>query len=419
LRILVVVHDYLPAHLGGTELHAHQTARELARRGHDVTALFTERDLSAREGELRRGELDGVPTIELVHQREYEDVAETWRQERAGAVFREVVAELAPDAVHFHHFALWGSGCAPAARAVGARVIATLHDYWLLCDCGTLLHADGELCDDGSEGCGACLAAHPLLPERHADGERLTRAELYAAAARARRAQHARDLAAVERAICPSRFLAGRFQAAGLLSERQAAVMKAGYPGPRRAPRTSDPARPLRVGYVGGIYPSKGVHVLVAAFRHLAGVAAELHVHGILDWFPDYVAELRAAAAGLPITLHGRFEPERVDAVLAELDVLVVPSLWYENMPITIQEAFRNGLPVVTTDLGGMKEAVADGVSGLTFARGDERALADRLRRLASDRALLARLAAGRPPVPTLEEIVDGLETLYAGEAPR
>ena len=65
-------------------------------------------------------------------------------------------------------------------------------------------------------------------------------------------------------------------------------------PVPRPARRT-EATEPLRVGYVGGIYPSKGVHVLCEAFAKLAerGVAAKLSVHGVLDWFPDYVAELR------------------------------------------------------------------------------------------------------------------------------
>ena len=60
MKILVVLHDYLPLHKGGSEIHAHQMARELTRRGHDVTVLFTERDLSAPEGEVRRGEFEGV-----------------------------------------------------------------------------------------------------------------------------------------------------------------------------------------------------------------------------------------------------------------------------------------------------------------------------------------------------------------------
>ena len=71
MRVLVALHDYLPAHAGGSEVHAHEVARELARRGHEVSAAFTERDLSREEGTLVRGELDGVRTFEVVHQREY------------------------------------------------------------------------------------------------------------------------------------------------------------------------------------------------------------------------------------------------------------------------------------------------------------------------------------------------------------
>ena len=95
--------------------------------------------------------------------------------------------------------------------------------------------------------------------------------------------------------------------------------------------------------------------------------------------------------------------------------MLVVPSVWYENMPLTIWEAFRNGVPVVTSDFGGMAEAVRDGQSGLLFPRGDARALAAGLGRLAADRTLLARLARGRPDVPDMGPIVDRLLEVYRG----
>ena len=108
-------------------------------------------------------------------------------------------------------------------------------------------------------------------------------------------------------------------------------------------------ARALRVGYVGGIYYSKGVHVLVGAFRHLRGEPVELAIHGHLDWFPDYVAGLRRTAEGSAVRFVGPFDPGSVDAVLSQLDLLVLPSVWYENMPITIHEAHRHGIPVVVT----------------------------------------------------------------------
>ena len=411
MKIVICLHDYLPAHKGGSEIHAHQTARELARRGHEVSALFTERDLSAEEGSVRRGELDGVRTIEVVHQREYEDVGETYRQERSLVLFRELMQELAPDVVHFHHFAIWGSGVLGVAREAGARVVITLHDYYPICDAATLLRGDGELCTDGLSGdCTDCIARHPLLPERWGGG---APEELFARAARERLQQHRRDLASAHQVCTPSHFAAELFERAGFFRSEDCVVYKAGYPGPVHAPRRRDPERPLRIGYVGGIYFSKGLHVLVRAFAELSDVNAELHVHGHVDWFPDYVAEQRVAAGERPVHFHGPFDPADVDLILARIDVLVLPSVWYENMPITIQEAYRNGIPVVASDLGGMAEAVRHDVSGLTFPRADAHALAAALRSLADDAALYDRLAAGRPAVPGLEEIVDRLETLY------
>jgi glycosyltransferase involved in cell wall biosynthesis len=418
VRILVVLHDYLPAHTGGSEIHAHQTARELSRRGHQVTALFTERDLGRQDGDERAGTLDGVRTLEVVHQREYGDVRESWEEQRSLAILRRKLAELQPEVVHFHHLALWGSRALVAAREAGARVVVTLHDYHLLCDVATLLRPDGSLCTTGPRGdCSACLERHPTRPESWPElGSDPARAEILTAAARLRHAHHKADLASAHVVIAPSRFLAGLLEEAGFLRATDCEILKAGYPGPVFPPRRRDPTRPLRIGYVGGIYPSKGVHVLAEALAILAvDTPFEAHVHGHLEWFPDYVAGLRRTVGSAPVHFHGPYPSSAVDDVLAGVDCLVLPSIWYENMPITIHEAHRHGLPLVVTDLGGMRETVIEGVTGLRFPRGDARALAGALRRLATDAALYDRLAAARPAVPTLEAVVDRLEALYAG----
>jgi len=99
------------------------------------------------------------------------------------------------------------------------------------------------------------------------------------------------------------------------------------------------------------------------------------------------------------------------DAVFAELDLLVVPSLWWENSPLTIHEAFQRGVPVLTSDRGGMAELVARG-GGRTFAPGDVDDLAARLAELARRPAAVDALAATIPPVRPLAEDVRLLEGL-------
>lgn len=420
LRILTVVHDFLPAHVGGSEIHAAQLSAELVRRGHEVRVATTERDLARPEGSLRRYTYRDLPVAEISHWREYADVVDAHREPLMGEVLRCLLREWRPDIAHFHHLAFFGPRALEVAREEGVAATATLHDYHLLCERATLLRADGSICEQGSRAwtaardtCVDCLRRFPLHPRRSGDAAQAQGVDAaLAAAALERRALVARVLAATPRLIAPSHFLADRFVEAGLLRREQIAVESCGFPGPRHAARRTDPRAPLRVGYVGGIYPSKGVHVLVDALRLLRGEPVELVVHGVLEWFPEYVARLREAADGCAVRFAGRFDPLELDRVLEGFDVLVVPSLWYENMPLTIWEAWRHALPIVASDLGGMREALSGG-GGVLVPAGDARALADALRGLAADRERLHALASSHPRVPDIAEGAERVEAVY------
>ena len=406
MKVLLVVHDYLPEHVGGTEVHCHLLARGLIAEGHEVLVACTERDLTQAEGSLRERRVEGVRVLEMVHQREYADVRETWTQARAARVFAELLERERPDVAHFQHFAYWGVRCLDLARRAGVRTLVTQHDYHLLCDNGFLLRPDGEPCVPGT-ACDACLRRHPRR-----DGE------AWETLAVQRRALHARVLEAEPVVLCPSRCLADILVAGGLLRPGQVELLERCAHGARREPRRSDSGQPLRVVYVGGLYPAKGAHVLVDALETIDDGSVELAIHGVLDWFPDYVADLRRRAGAAPVRFRGRFDPARIDDVLLAADLLVVPSLWYENMPLVVQDAFRNGLPVVASDIGGLAEAVEHGVSGLLFQPGDAPALARTLRALAGDRELLYRLALGCPRPGPFEDLSRRVLELY-GESRR
>ncbi len=410
--VLQVLHDYLPGHVGGVQVHTHQLARVLSGRGHSVIGCYTRRDLGAEEGSIRERDLDGVPLLEVVHQREYRDVETSWHEERATSVFQSILERERPDVVHFQHFASWGLGCLTRARAAGCATVVTIHDYFLLCDRTTLLDADGVLCSPkNTQRCTGCLSHHSFHATRW-QGKDET--ECHREAMTERLAYHRHHMRNAQRVIVPSRFLANVMQSAELLSSDQLVHLKAGYPGPLRETRAPDAEAPLRVGFVGVLDHPKGVHVLIEAMHLLRGEPIELAIHGPLALSPQYVAELRAAADGYPISFRGRFDSDEVDRVMAELDVLVVPSLWYESMPLTIHEAWRNGLPVVASDLGGMAECVTHGVNGLLFPSGDASALADTLHTLVHDRGLVSRLANGRPILQTVESVAQTVEEIYS-----
>ncbi len=409
MKILQVLHDYLPEHVGGTEIHAHQLARILSARGHEVVGLACERVPGLREGLLRERELDGVRIIERIHQREFSGVAESWRPPLAAEAFRDVLERERPDVVHFHHLSGWGAHCISIARELGCAAVLTLHDYHLLCDRSILLDEKGNLCEPAKvEGCLDCLLRHPL------GGGTGKRKALLRASMKVRIDFHREHLDAAQTILSPSRFLADAMAAAGLIDRDRISLLKAGYPGPLRRPRLVPANRPLRLGFVGGLYPAKGVHVLVEALRLLEGEPVELEIHGPLTWFPEYLADLRTMTEGHPVRFRGRFEPDDIDRVLAGFDVLVVPSLWYENAPLTVYEAWRNGMGVIATDVGGLAEHVTHDVSGLLFERGNAEALAATIRELIHDRDRITRLASGRPTIPTVEDVALRLEEIYA-----
>jgi glycosyltransferase involved in cell wall biosynthesis len=109
----------------------------------------------------------------------------------------------------------------------------------------------------------------------------------------------------------------------------------------------------------------------------------------------------RLAQLGQNVRYYGPYAHDRVDALMRQVDAVVVPSIWWENSPLVIQEALRNRRPVICSDIGGMAEKVRDGLDGFHFPVGSAPALAGLLRELARDRTRLDKVAATlRPPQP-------------------
>lgn len=427
MRVLQVIHDYLPRHAAGSEIYTAHLCAALRGAGHEVAVFTCEEERGLPQWSLREREHDGVHVFEGIYNRIYEDVSEHWDDPKMGAVFAGVLERWKPDLLHVQGMQFVGGVSAlEAATARGVPIVMTLHEYWWLCPrSGLMYDLDGRACERATPtDCARCVDVYPIDRERWSDARHANAfSELgdrrWFARALVEREQVLKTARArIGRYIAPSNFLLERFVAAGFPRER---MLHADYGFPPAAParRTQRaPGAPLRAGFVGTLSDYKGALVLARAAARLAdaapeGAAVQIALHGHLDWFPDIAAELRAIAARClgTLLLPGPFERARLPEILAGLDVLVVPSLWWENSPLTIHEAWQHGVPVLASDRGGMAELLAQG-GGATFAVGDEAALAAALRRAATDPAWLARLAASIPPVRPIAEDVALLERL-------
>jgi GT2 family glycosyltransferase len=212
--------------------------------------------------------------------------------------------------------------------------------------------------------------------------------------------------------ISPSWFLRERLAALGFAGIE---VLPNGHEPLAVPPPRSN--RSVRFGFLGALIPSKGVHVLAEAWRRLDDPRAMLEIHGTFAPYhgdSGYEARVRAMLGPqADACLRGPFPHERLGDVLGALDAIVVPSVWEENAPLVVEEAFLARRPLVVSDHGGLAERVREGIDGLRFRPGDPGDLARVLRRLLDEPELRRRLGADPPRVPTLDEHVRGLEALY------
>jgi glycosyltransferase involved in cell wall biosynthesis len=172
-----------------------------------------------------------------------------------------------------------------------------------------------------------------------------------------------------------------------------------------------DAHEPFRFGYIGGISPQKGLHVLIEAFNAL-NQPAELWIAGDELAFPDYVAQLRNMA-GPSVHFLGTLDRTGVWQTLAQLDVAVVPSLWYETFSIIISEAFAAGVPVIASKIGPLADRVRHGIDGLLFEPGNIDALSAAMGRLLLESDLLADLRENIQPPLSLDDHVKQLQEIY------
>ncbi len=417
MRILHVVHQYPPQHVGGAEVYTQTVARHQAAAGHDVAVFCPEPGDGRPEPEDETGRLVVYRAGDGARGRAVVFLSTFAGGGRLADRFAAALAETQPDVVHLQH--LMGLPVALVAAIQAARLpyVITLHDYWYGCANAQLLTNDGgRLChgpDARYVNCGRCAlaraglggltalapAAAPLLARR---GRALRRVFAGAAAVLA-------STEFVRRAYAGMGFLTERVHVWPLGIDAGAAELAAARAGQAARPAGG----PLRAGYVGGLSPQKGVHHLVAAVNRLPAEVVTLSIYGDTAAFPDYVAGLRAAATHPGIHFPGRLSRAALWPALGGLDVLVVPTLWYETYSLIAHEAFAAGVPVVASRIGVMAEVVRDGVDGLLFPPGDETALAGILRTLAERPERLAALRAGIRPVPTLADHSRRLLGLY------
>ncbi len=444
MRILLTVHQFLPEHASGTEILTLHTAQELQRRGHDVR-IFTGYPAKVPLSDDQRFdsyEHEGLRVHRFLHQhvtmgKQKNFVEMEYKNDLFGDHLRKFLQRFPQDVVHFFHLAHLTATAIDACANAGVPTAFTATDFWSVCPTSQLRLPDGSLCEGPTAFAANCVKhlVEISQPSKIVSRLRILPTPILAAGivavqndllperwfspmvkAISARPQFIRQrLNKIDRILVPTRLMHSLLQKNGIHSTRLAYVPYGIDFRHMSRDTHKGQSEKLRVGFIGTLFEHKGAHVLLKAVKSLpANVPLELTIYGNLKEFPAYVQELRTLAAGdSRITFAGTFPNDQIGNVFAGLDVLVVPSIWYENTPLVIYSAMAAGCPVVATNLGGMSEAVRDQVNGLLFEKGDVPQLARQLMRLALDRPLVKKLSEHTQIPKSIPQYVDELEAIY------
>lgn len=337
MRILEVHNHYGDRAVGGEAAVMYAEATLLRDHGHDV-CLY----------ERCNGEIHKRSTVRKV--KAFIQVG--WSDEGYSAI-ADAIRSFKPDIMHVHNYKyLLSPSIFSAAKDLGVATVLTLHNYRLACPAGQFLR-NGRVCERCLDGFPyrmlwhRCSFANPLA--------NLCQFYLYWTTKRRELLMHW-----VDAYIALSVFAKEKFLAAGLPEDRL--FVKPHFTACGASPVRRDD-RAVGAIFVGRLSPEKGVDSLIKAWHRL-DIPLRIVGDGPLS------AVLRERA-GPHVEFAGLLPHEDVLKQISRASFLVFPSIWYETFGLTLLEAMASGRPVLASDLGGRREIVREGETGLLFEAGN------------------------------------------------
>jgi glycosyltransferase involved in cell wall biosynthesis len=425
MKICFAVHHFLPNFTGGSEWETLRMATGLQAQGHEVNIITIER---IDQGDPKKDitwvddVYQGISVRRLFYNQQNAPDAFRWEYDNlwVGEAIRTWLEEKRPDIFHLISGYLISGRALKVAQEMGLKRVVSLMDYWFLCPRISMLRSDGKMAMHLIQPatCARCLGEQSRrysVPAWIAPGlmaaywkrqdQKIRQMEDRTSFLRSTLDQADIILSASQ--YLRSVYIKNGVSPAKILQIRQGLDFK-----PAGEKKKSDT---LRVGYIGQLTHVKGVHILMEAVRALSNVPLHVEIYGEASTYPPYLGKLKKITGNDPrVHFEKAYHSEEEGAkALQNLDVLVVPSVWYENSPNVILEAFASGTPVIASNLGGTAELVQDGVSGLVFEAGNAADLAKKIMSLVQQPDLLQKLQKGIPVVKNVAQQVDELLNIY------
>lgn len=353
LRFCMITTFYPPYNFGGDGIFVQRLSNELARRGHQVEVIHCRDSYRLMAGKDPARGYDDHPNVTVHGLKSPFGLLSPLATQQTGlplfkaAAIRRILAK-GFDVIHFHNASLFG----PKILEYGSAIkLYTMHEYWLVCPTHTLYRYNRAPCE--RPHCFACTLVHKRPPQwwRYSG--------MMAAAAK-----H------VDLFLAPSRFIKAKHEEMGF----RAPIAHLPYfvpetsDGPRadEAAKNSATDKPYFL-FVGRLEMLKGVQTIIPVFRNYP--KARLLVAGTGSYEPEL---RRLAAGGENIRFLGHCSEPQLHPLYEGAAAVIVPSLWYENQPLVLLEAFRHRTPAIVRNLGALPEMIEEGGGGCVYRTDEE-----------------------------------------------
>lgn len=400
-KIAVVSHSHPSISKGGAEISAYAVYQGLRRLGHDAIYIGACSD----ENRANIAFADDREFAVYFDPQQYSHFYHLASNKVTDQLIHILKTEQV-EVVNFHHFLHIGiNALRVTKRTLGIKCHLTIHEFLAIC------HHHGQmitkpahiLCQAASNE--ACVSCFPEQMRNHFELRKQTFVNV---------------MEEMDGYISPSHFLAERFIHWGLTPSKMGVIENGllSLHVPEKKPVTEDAK--IILGFFGQINPFKGVDVILNAVELIAkdkvlSEKVQIRIHGnIIGQSEEFTEKFNKMLKANPfLTYAGAYNTTVVHELMSECDAIIVPSKWWENSPVVIQEAYANQVPLICTGIGGMAEKIVDGVSGLHFRLGDANDLVRAIRK-ASDRDVLAKLKAGIPKVSAAEDMAQAYIEFFA-----
>jgi len=389
MKILKVIHGFPPDYMAGSEIYSYHLVKELINQNIETFVFTRVENEFHKQHRIYNEVFEKIPIQRVNKPKRDYLYKDKFFDDKLDVIFKEYVQKVNPDIVHFGHLSHLSTNLIKITKELNIPIVYTIHDFWLFCVKGQMINKQGSICPNPSiKNCTKCS---PYV----VDKIEVEKSQ-----------NHMKNIISmIDVFVSPSHTLRNFFISQGI-EKSKIKYLKYGFNTEKIKynKKIFKPNSKINFGFMGRVIPTKGIKVLVDVFNELP--KENLFLYGNIG------AQKRFLETD-NIVFKGGYDNNTINDVLNEIDVLIVPSIWYENAPLVIQEAFLSGIPVITSDLGGMSELVQNNENGFTFKVGSKTHLKEVITKITNNPMILNELKNSRNSVVDIKDDAKEIIKIY------